>query len=62
MMTVDEIKSVLERMKKELDNITEVLNYIGEHENKGLQYILNHLNWKLDDIKRMIDDVGKALQ
>jgi hypothetical protein len=49
-------------MKKELDNITEVLNYIGEHENKGLQYILNHLNWKLDDIKRMMDDVGKALQ
>jgi hypothetical protein len=60
-MTNKELQSVLEEVKKELDNITDVLNYIGEHENKGLQYILNYLNCKLDDVKRMIYDVKNAL-
>jgi hypothetical protein len=61
-MTIDEIRGRLFQASKELNDVTDILNYIGERESKGLKLILHHVNWVINDAKQMIDDVDKALR
>jgi hypothetical protein len=61
-LTIDEIKGRLFQASKELNDATDILNYIGERESKGLKLVLHHVNWIINDAKTMIEEAKDALQ